>query len=77
MTQTYFSLAQTFRFIIKRQTTDKRVTRTPITLFVLLFATNNAGFNEAVIMDRDVLFKEIDKHLISFINNKDTANKIE
>jgi hypothetical protein len=77
MTQTYFSLAPIFRFIIKRQTTDKRVTHTPITLFVLLFATNNAGFNEAVIMDRDVLFKEIDKHLISFINNKDTANKIE
>ncbi len=77
MTQTYFSLAPIFRFIIKRQTTDKRVTYTPITLFVLLYPTNNAGFNEAVIMDRDVLFKEIDKHLISFINNKDTANKIE
>ena len=77
MTQTYCFLGLTFRFIIKRQTTGKRVTRTRITLFVLLFLTNNAGFNEAVIMDRDVLFKEIDKHLISFINNKDTANKIE
>lgn len=77
MTQTCCFLALTFRFIIKRQMTDKRVTHTPITLFVLLFATNNSGFNEAVIMDRDVLFKEIDKHLISFIKNKDTANKIE
>ena len=77
MTQMYCSSVPTFKFIIKRQTTDKRVTLTPITLFVLIFLTNKVGFNEAVIMDRDVLFKEIDKHLISFINNKDTANKIE
>lgn len=36
---------------------------------------NVIGFNEAVIMDRDVLFKEIDSHLLNGIQEK--YNKIE